>query len=176
MKKKLAIIGSLVLIISLSIFIYNEIIAKSFRYQTPEESFEKSSSHKSELVEILEENDIALVIYKNEKGVYSDHVIVKDNRGWSPLTVNYKNKKVVSRKEGFFYVKEIENKYVVEIVTIRESAEDIPSIGDNLYSEFVIRSYETNTGRRLVYGFLVTSDKISEGYSILLDGQEIPIL
>ena len=174
MKKKIAIVSTLVLAVSLSLFIYNEIIAKSFRYQTPEESFEKSSSHK--LVEILEENDIALVIYKNEKGVYSDHVIVKDNRGWSPLTVNYRNKKVVSRKEGFFYVKEIENKYVVEIVTIRESAEDIPSIGDNLYSEFVIRSYETNTGRRLVYGFLVTSDKISEGYSILLDGQEIPIL
>ena len=82
---------------------------------------------------------------------------------------------MVSNKEGFFYVKEIQNKYVVEIVTVIESTEDIPVIVDNLNSEFVIRYYEMDTGRKLVYGFLVTDEELSKGYSIILDGQKVSI-
>ena len=175
MKKKIAIVSIIVLIIGSAFLIYNQVIEKSFRYQTAKESFEKSGPRNSELVEILEEKSIALVIYKRNDGVYSDHIIAQDDRGWSPLTVNFRDKKMVSNKEGFFYVKEIQNKYVVEIVTVIESTEDIPVIVDNLNSEFVIRYYEMDTGRKLVYGFLVTDEELSKGYSIILDGQKVSI-
>lgn len=64
MKKKIAVIGVVALVVSLGLFIYNQIIAKAFRYSTPTEAFSNSSQRDSELTDILEDQDVALLIYK----------------------------------------------------------------------------------------------------------------
>ena len=70
MKKKIAVIGVVALVVSLGLFIYNQIIAKAFRYSTPTEAFSNSSQRDSELTDILEDQDVALLIYK-KKGLTS---------------------------------------------------------------------------------------------------------
>ena len=175
MKKKIATVGALVLAVSLSLFIYNEIIAKSFRYSTPLEAFEKSGPRNAEVVDILEDQEVALLIYKRKDGAYSDQVIAKDSRGWTPLSMNYKNKRQISQNNGFIYLKEVQGKNIVLIVTTVETDENFPVISDSINSEFLYSSYKLDNGRKLLYGFLVSEEKLPEDYRIKLGEQEIEV-
>jgi len=175
MKKKIAVIGVVALVVSLGLFIYNQIIAKAFRYSTPTEAFSNSSQRDSELTDILEDQDVALLIYKKKDGAYSDHVIAKDSRGWVPMSINYKNRRQISQDNGFIYLKEVQKKNVVQIVTIVEANENLPAISDSMKSTFLSSSYELDSGRKLLYGFLVSEEKFPDDYKIKLGDQEIPI-
>ena len=175
MKKKIAVIGVVILVISLGNFIYNQIITKAFRYSTPTEAFSNSSQRDAKLMDILEDQEVALLIYKRKDGTYSDHIIAKDSRGWTPLSINYTNRRRISQDNSFIYLKEVNEKAAVQIVTIVESNEDLPVISDSVQSTFLSSSYELDSGRKLLYGFLVLEEKFPDNYKVKLGNQEIAI-
>lgn len=173
MKKKLVfIIVALLLAINLGAVVYHEGIAKSFRYATPAEAFEKSSPRNSEMVDIVEDKDVALVVYKRKDGAYSESVTAKDSRGWTPLSVNYKNKRQITQDDGFFYLKEVQGKNVVLIVTALEAGENLPNISDNVNSAFHVNAYECDSGRKILYGFLVSEEQLPDDYKIIMGNDE----
>lgn len=175
MKKKIATVGALVLAVSLSLFIYNEIIAKSFRYSTPLEAFEKSGPRNSEIVDVLEDKDIAMIVFKKANGASSIHITAKDSRGWTPLSVSYKNKRNLSLSNGFINIKDINGKSIVDVRFVIDVNSNIPTISDSLNSTFLVGTYEYDSGRKLVYGFLVSEEKFPEDYRIKLGEQEIEV-
>ena len=175
MKKKIAIVSALVLAVSLSLFIYNEIIAKSFRYSTPLEVFEKSSPRNSEIIDILEDKDIAMIVFKKNNGASSIHITAKDSRGWTPLSVNYKNKRNLPLSDGFINVKDKKKKSIVDVRFVVDVNSNIPTISDSLNSTFLVGTYEYDSGRKLVYGFLVSEEKFPDNYRIKLGDQEVAI-
>lgn len=175
MKKRIAIIGVVVLVVGFGFFIYNQIIGKTFRYSTPTEAFVNSNLRNAELMDILEDKDVALLIYKRKDGAFSDQVIAKDTLGWTPLSMNYKNRGKKSLDNGFIYYKEVQGKYVVQIVAKVEAGEGFPAVSDNLDSEFLSSSYELGSEKKLFYGFFVSDEKIPDNYKIFLGDQEIVI-
>ena len=174
MKNKIVVISAVVLVVSLGYFFYNQVVAKAFRYATPMESFSKSGQRGSELVDILEEKDVALIIYKKKNGAYSSHIVAKDSRGWTPLSVNYRNRQEIMQKDVIINVKEVQKKIVVQIVDIAGADEDIPIISDSVKSTFLSRSYEFDGGVKLFYAFLVL-EELPDDYRIKLGDQEIAV-
>ena len=175
MKKKIAVLSTLVLTVCLSMFIYNEIIAKLFRYSTPLEAFEKSSPRNSQIIEILEDKDVAMVVFKKANGASSIHITAKDNHGWTPLSVSYQNKRKLSLSNGFINIKDINEKSVVDVRLVIDINSNIPMISDSLNSTFLVGRYEYDSGKKLVYGFLVSEEGFSDDYRIKIGEQEIPI-
>lgn len=173
MKKKIIVVAICVLVLGLGIYTYKEIIVKSFRYSTAIEAYEKSCPSGAELLDIVESHDIAMIIYRRKDGVLSDHIIAKDDRGWSTLYVTLNNAKNRMTDNGFFYIKEIQGKSVVHFLTSTEQNSPIPSVSDSLNSIFTLKSFDANGGGKVVYGFLVIEGALPDGYSILLDDTEI---
>lgn len=91
------------------------------------------------------------------------------------MSINYKNRRQISQDNGFIYLKEVQKKNVVQIVTIVEANENLPAISDSMKSTFLSSSYELDSGRKLLYGFLVSEEKFPDDYKIKLGDQEIPI-
>lgn len=173
MKKKISLIVALILLISLGYFMYKGVIVNSFRYSTPEEAFQKSSPQGSELVDILEDKDIALLIYKKSNGVFSDTIIRKDQRGWPPISVVYHPQSDILSSCGFVYSWNIKNKYVVEVVSSIKKNSQPPIITDSLKSEFLLGVYESSNDEKLVYGFLVSEEKFPDDYKVIIGEEEI---
>lgn len=175
MKKKIAVTCIVFLAISFSFFFYKQIISKTFRYQTPAEVFSNSNQSNSELIDILEEKDVALLIYKNKNGTYSDHITAKDSDGWTPLSINYKSSREIFEDNGFIYLKEVDGKYVVQVVLLINPNETLPEISDSINSDFLLSSFEFDDKRKLLYGFLVSEDKFPDNYKIMIGSKEISI-
>lgn len=173
-KKNIILICIIFFIATLGFFIYDQYISKSLRYSSPSESFEHSSPRGTKLVEILECDNTALLIYE-QNGTFSAKVIAEDNRGWTPMSLEYRNKRKVTLDSGFIYVKEVENKIAVQVITIVEGNKGIPAISDNINSSFLLRSYNLDSGRCLVYGFLVSNDVLPKDYKIMIDNLEISV-
>lgn len=176
MKKNIKVIIStiavIILIISAGYYVYTEIIAKSFRYESPTESFEKTGPKEAELLDILEDKDVALVTYRRKDGVLSYKLIAKDNRGWAPMTVNYRNMHHRMNKIGFSDIKKVEDKYVV-IISASSLSDGILPITDSLGSAFYIKTYDANGGGKVTYGFLVSEEEFPKDYKVIIGDEEI---
>ncbi len=172
MKKKFAIIGIVILTISFGIFVYNKVIVNSFRYPTIKDAFYSSCPPDSTLIGTMEDKDVALLIYENDDGTYSDDISAKDTRGWSPISIKYKIINQTTLDNGFIYLKEVNEKYIVQVV-ITAKNDDISSISDNLDSTFMSKTYELDNDKNIVYGFLVTEENFANDYTIMVGEQEI---
>lgn len=176
MKKKTVIMIIVAVIIFLVPTVYNKVINSVIRYETPEESFEKSSPRGNELIEVLEDKGIALLIYKENDYELWNKIIAKDSRGWSPLTLEYKSKKSKITEKGFVDLREINGKYVVDVMTSTEDKENITGIiSDSLNSEFMIYSYEFGENKITISGLLVSEEKFPDDYKVIIDGLEVPL-
>lgn len=171
MKKRIAIIASLVLIVSLCYFGYN-ITIKSIRYATPIQSFEKSCPANSVLVDTLEDNGIAMLIYKKRNGASATHIISQNQNGWTSVLTDYKNIKQVMQDDGFINYKIVEGKYVIDIQLV---VDDDKEICDSLNSSILTGLYNLDSGRKLFCALLVTHEKLPDDYRIFFDNQEISI-
>lgn len=176
MKKQTIVMIIALVIICLAPTIRNKIMNSVIRYETPEESLKKSGPRGADLVDVFEDKGIALVIWKEKDGVFSDEIIAKDNRGWTTLTVTYKDYKKTRFDNGFVCIKEIKGKYVVEVMIIVREDEGVPnSIVDNLESKFILNSYTIQSGGKIVYGLLVSEEKFPDDYKVIIDGLEVPL-
>lgn len=174
-KKKILVVCTVALAISLIAFVYQQIIVKAFRYSTPEEAFSHSRQRDCELMDILKDRDVALQIYKQKDGTYSDSIITKDSRGWTPLSSDHKNKRQTLQDNGFVYQKEVQGKTVIQVVIIVKADEDLPTISDNIRSVFLSGSYELADGEKLLYGFSVSQKELPDNYRIKLGNRETVI-
>lgn len=175
MKKKIALIATMVLVVGFGIFSYEKFVGEVFRYSTPKEAFSDSSQRDSELVDIVEDQGVALLIYKNKEGSYSDHILAKDSRGWTSLFINYKNRKQILQDNGFVYLKEVQGKNVVQIVLVVKADEELPTISDSQKSSFFTSSYPLEDGGKIFYGFLVLGEKIPDDYKIKLGDRQVTV-
>lgn len=174
MKKKIVFITAVVILaVSFGLFAYKTFVAGLFRYTTPTEAFFHSCPRGSELIDIIEDQDVALVIYKNKEGSYSDRILAKDARGWTPLSVNYKKWKQVQQDNGFVYLKEVQGKNVVQIVLVIKAGEEAPVISDSQGSAFFSGTYPLEDGGKILYGFLVLGEKVPDDYRVKLGDQEV---
>lgn len=172
--KKRFLTGIIILFIVLTPLLYNNIFNEFVRFSTPKEAFLKSEQRNTELVNILEDNDIALLIYK-ENGTYSNSIIEKDSRGWTSLSIHYNNKKEIMYDKGFIYIKEIQGKFVIQTVTTIEKNEGVPTITDTENSEFLLELCELSNGRKILYGFSVFNENFQDGYMIKIGEETISI-
>lgn len=176
MKKKYQPIAIILvfLVISVGYYVFTQYVPELFRYQTAKESFEKSaSSNELELVEIIECQSIAFIIYKNPDNSFSNCVIAKDSRGWMSMHANQGIRKDVAIDDGFLYFHEVKGKYISRIVMIVDASMDIPTISDNAESDFLIRYYELKNGRKIIYAFAVLDENFPNDYRILIGNEEI---
>lgn len=166
-------IAVLILVISAGYYVYTEIVAKSFRYDSPTESFEKTGPKKAELLDIFEDKDVALVTFRKKDGVLSYQVVAKDNRGWTPMTVVYWDKRHIVKSKNIFNINEVQGKYVVIAMIGDINGKPVPFITDSLESIFFIGTYDTNGGGKLSYAFLVSEEAFPEDYTIIVGDEEI---
>ena len=66
MRIKITISSLLILAIGLGTFLFTKIIPSTYRYSSPKETFNNSGRHGYKLVDVLEEKDVALLIYKKD--------------------------------------------------------------------------------------------------------------
>ena len=52
------------------------------RYDTPEEAFQRQIKWNVEIVDTVQHNDVAMVIYNTNKVSFSDKLFTKDEKGW----------------------------------------------------------------------------------------------
>lgn len=147
----------------------------SVRYETPEESFEKSAPRGTELVEILEDNGIALVIYKKNNGEFTTEIISQNQKGWSPIHMEYNYKKSKITDKGVVYLSIIDEKYVVHVSTLVKKEDNFENIiYDSLDSKFILCSYEFGD-MVSVEGLLVIEGAFPDDYKVTIDGLEISL-
>lgn len=177
MKRVIGVISVILLIISFSSFIYNSFISPMFRYQTPAESFEKSCPRNSKLIDIIEDENLALLIYLEKDGAFCEEIIIKDNRGWTPMSTNMKfnNIKEIYLNDQFIFLKQIDDRYVVEISILADINENIGVISDSIGSTFITKTYELNSNRKIIYGLLVLDESFPDEYKIFLGDEEIEV-
>ena len=173
MKRIVIIISILVFIVSAIYFIYNEIIVDTFRYPSPEEAFEKSKPYNASLVDVFEDSDVAMLVYKRQDGAFSDHIIFKEARGWTSLEVTLARKQFHALTDGFVDTKTIQDKTIVTFRFLLAHENKIPTISDSLNTSFKIGSYESNSGRILVCGFGVLQQDVTDDYTVYIGEQEI---
>lgn len=173
MKKQKIIMIIALIAICLSPTIKGKIVNSVFRYETPQEAFEKSGPRRNELVAVLEDNGVALLIYKKNGYEFYNKIIAKDSRGWAPLSLEYKSKKDKMTEKGFVDLLKINGKYVVHIMTGAKNGENISDmIYDNLGSEFLIHINEFPSGELSISALLVL-DEIPDDYKVIIDDLEI---
>lgn len=166
------ILGAIFILSDIGVLIYKQ-IAKTIRYDTPAESFEKSAPFGSELADILEVDNFALVSYKTRKNAYSYKIISNDGNGWDSFLKSYEEVKHIMDDAGFIDVIKIDNKY---IIMLRLVGEDSYVVGDSIESEFMSVSYDISDiagDRSLLYAFSVIGEELPENYTISIDDREI---
>lgn len=176
MKKKTVIMILAAVIVFLVPTIYSKVINTALRYETPEESFKKSGPKGSELVNVLEDNGVALVVYKKIDGVVTMEMIFQSQRGWEPLNMEYSYKKSKMTDKGVVYLSIINGKYIVHVSTMIKNVDTSEfTICDNMGSQFMTCSYEFGDDVISVEGLLVSEEKLPDDYKVIIDGLEVPL-
>lgn len=173
MKKKVPAIIAVFLVIGVGYFFLTRYIPAIFRYQTPEESFQKNAPSDWSLIEIQEDQDVALILYQDENSTFSSKIIAKDSRGWTSIYAPQKTKKTVPIDRGFLYIQEIQGKQIVKIVAFEDADTEIPAISDSAESNFSTVICEVASGRIFHHSFAVINPPITEDYYIIIGTQKI---
>lgn len=171
MKKNIVAIGIVLVVVSLLAVFYNQVIAKSFRYDTPAESFFHSREWGDTLVHVLEEKDVAMVISCNREGENASYIIAKDNRGWEPLSVTYSNKREVPLENGVAQIKDVQGKNVVRAVVITQ-ADATLVISDSMNSAFSTYQHTSKSGMKIWYALLVLEQELPEDYEVKIEQKQ----
>ena len=175
MKKKVILISIsiFIFIVSASYLIYNEIVVDALRYSSPEEAFEKSKPYDASLVDVFEDSDVAMIVYKRSDGAFSDHIIFKEDRGWSSLKVTPTRKQFHALTDGFIDTKTIQGKTIITFRFLLAQDNQKPAVSDSFNTPFVVSSYKSNSGRIFVCGFGVLQQDFANDYTIYIGEEKV---
>ena len=174
--RNLIITLSIIVLISAISFIANTLIAR-IKYDSPQESFAKSASRGSELVE---QDDVALIIYKKSKNILTNTVadIYKTEKGWTSLKLypkNLYNKSIDTGSElgGIVFIDEIFEGYCV-YGWLTDDENVNYSISDSISSDFSVCTDDKIQNLKSTY-FVTKLDYLPDDYYILINDEKIYI-
>ena len=169
-KKKAYIVSVVIVIIaSVSIAIICNVVANNRRYSSSLEAFEKGAPKGSELVEILEDKDVAMIKYKESAHKYATRFIYKDDKGWTQMDYNGIKEKSYQLPGGVHVIiGKTENKSIVEVFPAEGAFSEPLTISDNKNSNFVISDNSAFT-----CGFTVFDGDLPDDYKLYVGNQEI---
>ena len=152
--------------------VLSNIFYQKVRYQTLEESINKSAPRNSNVALILQDENAALVTVKknNEIAEFTSFTLFKDESGWTSFKYS------ADPVQKLFF----DNAYVaifkfngIDILTVSYSNEyegQICKVSDNFSSEILVGSYSMFTDVLIVF-----ENKLPDGYVITINDQQLPI-
>lgn len=164
----LALIGS-------AYYGFNMLRTENTRYDTPYESFENGTSDKDELVDVFINENVALIIYRQNDGTYVNSIVSKDDKGWTPLnyyTRYFMGKKTAQYSGGWVICYQVDNKSVLLIFSDTDEKNQIPVAVDNCNTDFSFKSYDLN-GELTVRGIGVLNSEIPNDYVLTVNDERI---
>ena len=167
MKRKYCILSIICAFVVIILFLgFNNIFFQIVRYSTIQESLEKSVPHNVELIDILENKDVALLICEKE-GKYLKSIIFKDEKGWTSFKYSLSPNSELYFDDLYVRIFEINNKKVIDINYINDNEESNVNITDN-----VNFNIQTSVNSIFVDGLIVFDDEIPRDYIITISGRE----
>ena len=167
------ILGAIFILSDIGVLIYKQ-IAKTIRYDTPAESFEKSAPFGSELIDILEVDDFALVVYKKRNNASTFQVIAENDSKWDSMTVEYKNIKQLKAQNSIADIKYIDGKYIIILTVLCEENESV-QVRDSLNTEFNMISYDSAGDKYLSFFLGVVAEDSIQDYKIWVNNEELTV-
>ena len=167
------VLGAVFILSDMGVLIYKQ-IAKTIRYDTPVESFEKSSPFGSELIDILEVDNFALVVYKKRNNASTFQVIAENDSKWDSMVVEYKNIKLLKAKNSIVDITYIDGKYIIILTVISEENESV-QVRDSLNTEFNMISYDSAEDKYLSFFLGVVAEDSIQDYKIWINNEELTV-
>ncbi len=168
-RKWILLIGLILLLMIVSIGV-REVRFHLYRYDSPAEALADSEEHDSQLVDVLQREDIALVVYQNDAGTFGTEFVFRDARGWTPMMHRY----LFDRTRLFGYGRArqiyVDGRYAVDFIVMSEQALKVSSITDEAGTDYVFGQYATKYGQSILIGFAVTQKEFPDPYTLYADG------
>ena len=172
--KKRIVIAVIVFIVFFTLVDVGGLLYNAFRrYDTPEECF-RWNHWGLEPVEVLQENDIALVVYPENPYFFSAELYQKDWRGWSKASYESKNVKSIDIEtaNGFILVDEQNEKTIIWVMLDIENTSSIV-LSDNLNSTFLSTVQYGKDGSTWFHALLVLEEPLPEDYKVWIGDEEL---
>lgn len=165
-KSSILLIG----IIILFLLYFARQIPLFIHYDEPKESFDQSAPKNAELLNILQYEDIAMIIYRSKDNPASYDLIAQTQNGWSSMKKDFfsKSDTFVCNGTGLATLRKINKKYVVTLW--------FPSEKDCIVSDSAGTSWQKtsvpygNGAMHFALGVIQTDD--FKDYHIKIDDQE----
>ncbi len=168
MKKRVLYCIVLSVLIAFIGFMWTDLL-KSQHYETPEKAFFVQKLKGSKLVDVIEDQDVALLIEQKWDGVFSDHVIFQNEKGWSALKAMPHFDHVFDEQWSIRYA-QVQGKYVMVLILLHT---ETPSVQDSLGSDVTVRTYVDTEDITMRYGLIVVDGDLPEDYALYINGQKI---
>ncbi len=143
------------------------------KYSTPAEAIESNQRlGVKDIIKVLEKDNIALVLFYNQKGLLNEAYAQKGKNGWKEVTKKTTllyDEKIGTNKA---YCEKIGDKYIISVVSLVTTSE-LDTISDTLQSEFLsfTRKDEKSAIR---YAFTVL-DELSPRYRLIINNQKFAV-
>lgn len=173
MRKRYFVIGIILFVLMLLPWVYKEFITKSFRYNSPENAFERTAPIGTEMLKIVQQEDAALVIYKEDKANVSCHLLSKDEKGWTPMNYYHNSAQKVIINSGVVYLYEIGDKYIIHSsFSVDENPDNQELVIDSSGKKHQIYIYEHGLGGAFVYSLCVM-EEMPDDYTLFVNGTDV---
>lgn len=169
MKKTAVILVAALLTIGIVSFGWGKVKA-TFRYDTPELSYEKSGPWFTELNGVLTSGDFSMVVYTDKSGAFFTPVLHRDDRGWTPVSHQFDATKRIYPDAGIVYLRPIDDKFVIDYRLIVPISDPSPVVSDTLGTSFLSKEFESGEGK-LICGIAVLDMDVPTDYQFLIDGK-----
>lgn len=161
-KKKLIFIIAVLAIIFVIQFAFT---GKVKEFSSIEEACLDVSNDSNAILDVLEQEGVALIIYKNPTQVLSVKPIFKDDMIWS-----FSSKKERSHifKNGFVYEGHHQNKvYLYFVISLPQKYDEL-NVVDNMESEIIYNVYDVS-GQKLLCGLSTLNNPIEQDYQLMVE-------
>lgn len=169
-KKHTILFCSIVLVAILAQYVYVGVLKNTY-YSTPQQSFELSSPRGAELLEIIQEDDCALVLYE-ESGAITYKVISREEKGWCSLKASSKRSASAKITDGFINKFRLNDCTALVGCIVTDKGE--PLINDAEGKEMELHMLTTSSNRKSYFWFSVSREESVNNY-VIINGQQVDI-
>lgn len=173
-RKLLMLLGGVLLAVGVFLLIYSAVSNKLVRYSTPQEAFQKSAPSGAEMLDILEAENAAFVIYKDGNRIDYDTVMIKDAWGWPSISANLLETKTVSIENGVVSYWCVQDMNVLKVVVVDTTGEYEFSLSDN-YGTQTLTGCTSNDDITVYYGLLVVEGTLPDNYTLFVGSEAVTV-
>ena len=145
------------------------------RYASPVESLNNCIHKQITVIDVLYEDDLAVVYYQEGKGTYSTSLVLKDERGWLPPEGSLFNlQKMIQVNDGSVIVRNISGRYVVTCQLLYDFGETVPEITHSSIKSLQQKTYTKQSGKNVRHMAVCSFDgSLPENYRIWIGDEEV---